>query len=223
METRGVKQFTFYDNYYEIVKYLDEESQLRFYNSIFKYMFEDVEPELKDSEKGIWNLLKIHLDISKTNSNNAKKRKENELKTNEERNENEKETKEKRNENEKETKAKRRFEVVNISNIYISNISNLISNIINYLNNKLNSNYKVNNKKTVQLITKLVNEGYKEEDFYKVIDTKYLDWHDTEYEKFLRPETLFSNKFESYLNQKPKKITTKDFTTYLDPKEFEEI
>ena len=223
METRGVKQFTFYDNYYEIIKYLDEESQLRFYNSIFKYMFENEEPELKDSEKGIWNLLKIHLDISKTNSLNARKKKENELETTEKRNENETKTNEKRNKNELETKAKRRSKVVNISNIYISNISNLISNIINYLNNKLNSNYKVNNKKTIQLITKLVNDGYKEEDFYKVIDIKYQDWYGTDYEKFLRPETLFSNKFESYLNQKPRKITTKDFTPYLDPKEFEEL
>ena len=35
-----------------------------------------------------------------------------------------------------------------------------------------------------------------------VIDKKFEEWHGTDMEKFLRPETLFTGKFESYLNQK---------------------
>lgn len=46
-----------------------------------------------------------------------------------------------------------------------------------------------------------LNEGYTVEDFYTVIDKKYDEWQGTEREKYLRPETLFGNKFESYLNQ----------------------
>ena len=40
-----------------------------------------------------------------------------------------------------------------------------------------------------------------EEDFYKVINIKSKQWLNTEMEKYLRPETLFSNKFEGYLNE----------------------
>ena len=39
------------------------------------------------------------------------------------------------------------------------------------------------------------------EDFKTVIDKKSLEWMGTEREKYLRPQTLFGTKFESYLNQ----------------------
>jgi uncharacterized phage protein (TIGR02220 family) len=38
------------------------------------------------------------------------------------------------------------------------------------------------------------------DDFKRVIDFKCKDWKGTEYAKFLRPETLFGNKFEGYYN-----------------------
>lgn len=45
-------------------------------------------------------------------------------------------------------------------------------------------------------------EGFKEEDFYQVIDIKVKEWkNNKDMKQYLRPETLFSNKFESYLNQ----------------------
>ena len=37
---------------------------------------------------------------------------------------------------------------------------------------------------------------------------------------YLRPETLFGTKFEGYLNQPVKKLTTKDITQYTDFSEF---
>ena len=41
------------------------------------------------------------------------------------------------------------------------------------------------------------------DDFKKVIDNKINDWkNNNDMQKYLRPETLFGNKFESYLNQK---------------------
>ena len=51
--------------------------------------------------------------------------------------------------------------------------------------------------------------------YFKIfIDNKAFEWLGTYFEKFLRPETLFSNKFEGYLNQKttPKKKTLKDIS-----------
>ena len=39
-------------------------------------------------------------------------------------------------------------------------------------------------------------------DFEKVIDAKYREWHGSpKMSKYLRPETLFGTKFDSYLNE----------------------
>lgn len=85
--------------------------------------------------------------------------------------------------------------------------------IIDYLNNKTNSNYRYTGQKTKELIKARLNEGFVLEDFKQVIDNKVNSWgNDAKMVMFLRPETLFSNKFESYLNEKVafKKKTTKD-------------
>ena len=81
-------------------------------------------------------------------------------------------------------------------------ISKLITEIISYLNKVTNSNYKSTTKKNQDLIKARLNEGYIVEDFKKVIDIKTAEWVGSEMAKYLRPETLFSNKFEGYLNQK---------------------
>jgi uncharacterized phage protein (TIGR02220 family) len=92
---------------------------------------------------------------------------------------------------------------------YITNHISLIKDIINYLNNKTNSKYKYNTKATQNRIVARLNEGYKLDDFIAVIDKKYNEWHGTEFEMYLRPETLFGTKFESYLNQPTKTIEQK--------------
>ncbi|KLU74228.1 conserved phage C-terminal domain-containing protein [Clostridium botulinum] len=75
-------------------------------------------------------------------------------------------------------------------------------NIVEYLNKKANTNYRATTKKTKDLINARLTEGFEEKDFYTVIDKKTTEWLGTDMEKYLRPETLFGNKFESYLNQK---------------------
>lgn len=62
-----MKGFTFYGNYYELIKYLPDTERHLIYDSIFKYMFEDVEPELDGLLKGIWINIKMPLDTSKNN------------------------------------------------------------------------------------------------------------------------------------------------------------
>ena len=96
----------------------------------------------------------------------------------------------------------------------VSEKDKVYKNIIDYLNNKINANYRCNSAKTKSLIDARLNEGYKEEDFFLVIDKKYKEWKNSEMEKFLRPETLFSNKFESYYNQPEimKQRTLKDIS-----------
>ena len=75
--------------------------------------------------------------------------------------------------------------------------------IIDYLNLKTKSHYKYNTNKTRDCIKARWNEGFRLEDFKKVIDNKSKEWlGDPKYENYLRPETLFGNKFEGYLNSK---------------------
>lgn len=74
--------------------------------------------------------------------------------------------------------------------------------IIDYLNLKATTKYRATGTKTKDIIKARYKEQFTLEDFKQVIDNKCSEWLKTEWEKFLRPETLFSNKFEGYLNQK---------------------
>lgn len=73
--------------------------------------------------------------------------------------------------------------------------------IIECLNSKAGKQYKSKTNKTQTVIKARWNEGFQEDDFRKVIDIKVAEWKGTDMEKYLRPETLFGTKFESYLNQ----------------------
>ncbi len=79
------------------------------------------------------------------------------------------------------------------------------SEIIDYLNEKTGKHYRPNTSKTQTLIRARFREKYTFEDFKKVIDTKCSDWLGTDMEQYLTPDTLFSPKFEKYLNQTPRK------------------
>lgn len=75
-------------------------------------------------------------------------------------------------------------------------------NIVDYLNEKAGTKFKADIRKTRDLIKARLNEGFLDIDFFTVIDTKVKEWiNNKEMKKYLRPETLFSNKFEGYLNQ----------------------
>ena len=95
----------------------------------------------------------------------------------------------------------------------------IIKQVIDYLNERVGSNYKSNTPKTRDKIKARINEGFVLEDFKKVIDIKFIEWKGTEFEKYLRPETLFGTKFESYLNQKVKKATLTDFAKVVNVEE----
>lgn len=90
------------------------------------------------------------------------------------------------------------------NNIYSPAKAAQCKEIIDYLNLKANTNYKYTTSKTQTLIKARYNEGFIKDDFKRVIDNKVSEWKNTEMEKYLRPETLFGTKFESYLNQKEK-------------------
>lgn len=79
-------------------------------------------------------------------------------------------------------------------------LNDTFKSIISYLNEKAGTNYKASSKKTQACIHARISDGFTLEDFEIVIDKKCTEWIGTEYEKYLRPETLFGTKFEGYLN-----------------------
>jgi len=77
-----------------------------------------------------------------------------------------------------------------------------IIEIIDYLNEKTNRKYSPNTKQTTKDIKARLKDGFSVADFKKVIDVKCGQWMGTEYELYLRPITLFGNKFHDYIHEK---------------------
>lgn len=94
-----------------------------------------------------------------------------------------------------------------------------IYEICGYLNTKCGTRYRASSEQIKKLIFQRISEGFSVDDFKQVIDTKSSSWMGTEFEKYLRPQTLFGNKFESYLNEKnpiaSKKFAEKNAHSYL--------
>ena len=109
----------------------------------------------------------------------------------------------------------------NIINTNINNKKDNIYNaeieeIINYMNQDvlkesniygtITFSYKTTTPKTRSLIIARLKEGYTVDDFKDVIFLKYQDWvmdekNSKQMRKYYRPETLFGNKFENYLQE----------------------
>ena len=79
-----------------------------------------------------------------------------------------------------------------------------ISSVVSYLNDHASTHYRSSSRNTRSHINARFEDGYTVEDFKQVIDTKCDEWLGTDMAKYLRPDTLFGAKFESYLNQKPR-------------------
>lgn len=94
----------------------------------------------------------------------------------------------------------------------------LYKKVINYLNERLGTKYKPSSAINKRLIDARAKEGYSLDDFKKVIDNKCATWsNDSKMSKYLRPQTLFGNKFESYLNEKaPNKPPQTNFNVLKD-------
>ena len=101
--------------------------------------------------------------------------------------------------------------------------SRVEEDIINDLNEVLGTSYKNSFPKTKQLIQSRLKEGFTIENFKTVHRNMVRSWGaDSEMIKYLRPITLYSNKFESYLNQKvfTSKLTESGVKAYLIGREW---
>ena len=109
---------------------------------------------------------------------------------------------------------------ININNKEYNN-NYIYTSICDYLNDKAGTNYRASSKNTQSHINARLREGYTEDDFKRVIDNKVSQWkNDSVMCQYLRPETLFGNKFEAYLNekqviQKSNKYTKQQLDTFF--------
>ena len=81
-----------------------------------------------------------------------------------------------------------------------SSINTDVNSIVDYLNEKAGKSFRAKSKGTAKHINARLAEGFSVDDFKTVIDKKCAEWLGTEFEQYLRPETLFGTKFEGYLN-----------------------
>lgn len=77
-------------------------------------------------------------------------------------------------------------------------IKEMAEKVLDYLNEKSGSTFRL--ESNINIIAERIAEGFTISDFIIVIDKKIHDWKGTDYEKYIRPITLFSKKFENYLN-----------------------
>lgn len=213
-----IKSFTIYREYYDLITLLNEEEQKNILLGITKYMFEDVEPELNEREMKVFNNLKRPLEKSKQNSKRV--------------------TNQKPNENQMGNQIDNQMgnQLKTHQDVYVYVNDNVINNlekvgygeekpliasegssllettkeIISYLNEVTKSKFKYSSKATQSKINARLNEGYILDDFIAVIDKKWVEWKNTDFEKYMCPETLFGTKFEKYLNQKTKSKSKND-------------
>jgi len=75
--------------------------------------------------------------------------------------------------------------------------------IVAYFNETCGTHYRADTKEIKKLVNGLLKQSFTVEDFKTVIYKKAKQWmDDPKMCKYLRPQTLFSNKFEGYLNEK---------------------
>jgi len=80
-------------------------------------------------------------------------------------------------------------------------IKDVSEQIIDFMNNELGTNYRRESKTTIKFIKARLSEGYKLDDFKRVILNKKRSWLNSPMQGYLRPQTLFGSKFEAYLNE----------------------
>lgn len=74
--------------------------------------------------------------------------------------------------------------------------------VIAYLNESTGQHYRPTTKEYIKLIRARLKDNFNVDDFKTVIYKKTQEWKDdAKMASYLRPQTLFGSKFESYLNQ----------------------
>ena len=88
-----------------------------------------------------------------------------------------------------------------LQEVEIAEFSTKVQEIMDHFNKVAGTQYKPNVQKTRELIRARMKEGFTVEDFKTVINKKSRWLSDKNMKTYFRPITLFSNKFEGYLNE----------------------
>lgn len=91
-----------------------------------------------------------------------------------------------------------------------------VEEVVDHLNQRAGTHYKATTANTRKLIKARLKEGFTVDEIKLVIDKKCADWiNNPKMAEFLRPDTLFGNKFEGYLNarQMPQARTNTAYAT----------
>ena len=198
----------FYRSFYEAVKDLPPEAFKESVQAILDYGLDDKPPDKQGTiAHTVFSLVRPQIDANnrrfKNGCKGGKEPNRNQTRTKPEPNPNQTVTKP-----EPKEKGERRKEKGEINNKTIMSpptsrgeLTYPYGAVVDYLNSKAGTRYKHSSEDTRKHIRARVNDGYTLDDFKAVIDRKVEEWKGTEWEKFLRPSTLFGSKFESYLNQ----------------------
>lgn len=87
-------------------------------------------------------------------------------------------------------------------NAIVDSVDVFVNVVITHLNNIAGTRFSTDRENTKKFIKARIKEGFSIDNFKYVIEIKSKQWIGTEMEQYLRPETLFGNKFEGYLNEK---------------------
>lgn len=198
----------FYRSFYEAVKDLPPEAFKESVRAILDYGLDDKPPDKQGTiAHTVFSLVRPQIDANnrrfKNGCKGGKEPNRNQTVTKPEPNPNQTVTKP-----EPKEKGERRKEKGEINNKTIMSpptsrggLTYPYGAVVDYLNSKAGTRYKHSSEDTRKHIRARVNDGYTLDDFKAVIDRKVEEWKGTEWQKFLRPSTLFGSKFEGYLNQ----------------------
>lgn len=224
----------FYRSFYEAVKDLPPEAFKESVQAILDYGLDDKPPDKQGTiAHTVFSLVRPQIDANNRRFKNGCKggKEPNQTRTKPEPNCNQTVTKPEPNRNQDGTKAEpkekgeRRKEKGEINNKTImppptsrGRPAYQYGEVVDYLNLRAGTRYRSTSEDTRKHIRARIDEGYTLEDFKAVIDHKVAEWKGTEWEKFLRPSTLFGSKFEGYLNQREEQKQAKKtaFSNFLE-------
>lgn len=217
-----------FDSYIDAGQKLKPSERKEYYCALVEYLAYGKEPErLKGSSDAIWTAIFPSLELSRKRSESGskggqKKQANQELAT-------------KQNEDLLASKTASKTEANTVANGKANGVANSKSNsksnskedisndiskkngadlstiteIVDYLNEKANTSYRPSAEYAKTHIRARLREGFTIDDFKTVIDGRVKAWaNNPKMSEYLRPQTLFGTKFESYLNASKAKPKT---------------
>lgn len=197
----------FYRSFYEAVNELPKELQADIYSAIFKLGFDFERTELSGISKTIFKLVEPIILANNQRFMNATEARH-------EQDGSKRRAKPKRNRG-KTSGNKDRDKDKDVDKDKDNKNSDLVIQIVRVLNEVTESDFRPSSKATSKLISARINDGYSFDELKDVILHKTAQWkNDPKMKSYLRPETIFGSKFESYLQEAKKNISDDPETKY---------